>query len=74
MNQLVPKKITVAHIAKIVNEVYGSGATGTAPGQTIPLQQKLAICTLLLIMKRNKVNETTLGKVRVVSAKRTGDS
>ena len=63
LNQLIPKKITVAHIAKIVNEVYGSGATGATPGQTIPLQQKLTICTLLLLMKRNKLKEATLGKV-----------
>ena len=63
LSAMVPKNVTIAHVAKVVNEVYGSGATGATPGQTIPLQQKLTICTLLLIMKRNKVKETTIGKV-----------
>ncbi|ELT90542.1 hypothetical protein CAPTEDRAFT_148720 [Capitella teleta] len=59
----VPKKIGVAHILRIVNTVYGSKVS-SQPGQveTIPLQQKLAMCTLLMVVRQGKGKETTLGK------------
>ena len=60
--QAVPKKIGVGHILKIINEVYGSRVTVQGE-QTIPLQQKLAICTLLLLRKRGTKKQITLGKV-----------
>ena len=61
----VPKKIGVAHILRIVNEVYGNRVTVASAGQeqTIPLQQKLAMCTLLLMLKQGRGKEVTLGKV-----------
>ena len=59
------KKIGVAHIMKIINEVYGSGVSVGAASQnnTVPLQQKLAICSLLLTLNNGKAKEVPLGKV-----------
>ena len=67
MVKAVPKKIGVAHIMKTINEVYGGGAR--APGQagsaqTVPLQQKLAICALILTLNKGSSKEVALGKVR----------
>ena len=61
-----PKKVGVSQIACVVAEVYGSRmmATGGSNQPTIPLQQKLLICTLLLLLKEKKAKEVTLGKVK----------
>lgn len=63
-----PKKVGIAQIANVVSDVYGSrimaGSSGSQP--TIPLQQKLLVCTLMLIMKQGKSKEVTIGKVRVM--------
>ena len=60
----VPKRITVAHIMKTVNEVYGSKVTAsTASAGGMPLQQKLAICCLVLSLKQGKGKEVAMGKV-----------
>ena len=65
----VPKKIGVAHIMKTINEVYGGGgarASGQAgSAQTVPLQQKLAICALILTLNKGRSKEVALGKVGV---------
>ena len=61
----VLKKIGVAHILKTINEVYGAHASVQASSkQTLPLQQKLAICSLILSLKKCKSKEVVLGKVR----------
>ncbi|CAH1789591.1 unnamed protein product, partial [Owenia fusiformis] len=59
----VPKKITIAHIARVVSEVYGSKVVATPTQQTIPLQQKVLVCTLLLMLKNGKAKEIILGKL-----------
>ena len=61
----MPKKIGVAHVAKVVGEIYGSRVTAASSGgpDTVPLQQKLATCTLLLMLKNGKAKEIQVGKV-----------
>lgn len=56
------KKIGVGHISKVMSEVYGSSVQAQRSDE-IPLQQKLAVCTLLLIIKNSKFKEVPLGKV-----------
>ena len=58
----VPKKIGVVHINKVLSEVYGSGAAASQQ-ETIPLQQKLVMCSLMLLLKQGKMKEVTVGKV-----------
>ncbi|XP_025081051.1 cell division control protein 6 homolog [Pomacea canaliculata] len=56
------KKIGVGHISKVMSEVYGSSVQAQRSDE-IPLQQKLAVCTLLLIIKNSKFKEVPLGKL-----------
>lgn len=63
------RRVGVQQIQRIVNEVYGSRmkATGSCKDDqklTIPVQQELAICTLLLMLRKGKNKEISLGKVR----------
>ncbi|XP_041374929.1 cell division control protein 6 homolog [Gigantopelta aegis] len=58
----VPKKITVHHISRIMSEVYGSSVKTSSSQETIPLQQKLMLCSLLLLVKNGKTKEVGLGK------------
>ena len=58
----VPKKISVVHINKVLSDVYGSGSAASQQ-ETIPLQQKLVMCSLLLMLKQGKLKEVTVGKV-----------
>ena len=60
----ITQKVGVAQILKIINEVYGARViVQSDKPQTIPLQQMLAICTLLLMTRETKSKEVTLGKV-----------
>ena len=58
-------KVGVAHIMKIVNRTYGSVAQ-TGQQHTFPLQQKLAVCTLLLMLRTGKTKEIAVGKVNTI--------
>lgn len=61
-----PKKVGISQIASVVAEVYGSRLVA-GPGveqPTIPLQQKLLICTFLLMTKERNTKEVVLGKVK----------
>ena len=59
------QKVSVGHVAKVVSEVYGSNMSrGSSSGQeSLPLQQKVLICSLLLVLKKEKAKETTIAKV-----------
>ena len=60
-----PNKVGISQIASVVAEVYGSRLVA-GPGveqPTIPLQQKLLICTFLLMTKERNTKEVVLGKV-----------
>lgn len=50
----------------VVNDVYGSsqglGKTSDG-GEELPLHQKFAICSLLLILREGKSKDVTVGKV-----------
>lgn len=54
-----PKKVGISQIASVVAEVYGSRLVA-GPGveqPTIPLQQKLLICTFCKVCTRRKVSQ-----------------
>lgn len=56
------KKIGVMQISKVISEVYGSSSAANSQ-ESIPLQQKLIVCTLLLVVKQGKLKEVTMGKL-----------
>ena len=64
------KKIGVVQISKVLSEVYGSSSASNSQ-ESIPLQQKLIVCTLLLMVKLGKLKEVTMGKVSVPTPLKT---
>ncbi|XP_064389362.1 cell division control protein 6 homolog isoform X2 [Halichondria panicea] len=57
----LPLRITLRHVADVIAEVYGSGVS--VGETTFPLQQKLAVCTLLCMVRGRARKETSLGKL-----------
>jgi len=61
--------IDLKEIMKVVNQVYGSQVTASLGGgggdssHALPLQQKLLVASLLLMVKKGKSKEVTLGKL-----------
>nr|XP_033774774.1 cell division control protein 6 homolog [Geotrypetes seraphini]XP_033774775.1 cell division control protein 6 homolog [Geotrypetes seraphini] len=68
---LVPKKVGLPHISQVISSVYGDRMTLDSGGseQSFPLQQKLLVCTLLLLIRQSKIKEVSLGKLHEVYGK-----
>lgn len=52
----------------MLSEVYGdrmASQSSGAEGESFPLQQKLLVCCLLLLIRNGKSKEVVLGKVRL---------
>ncbi|GFR72987.1 cell division control protein 6-like protein [Elysia marginata] len=67
------KKVTLAHISQVMNDVYGGNLNKSACGDgvdsTVPLQQKLAVCSLLVLLRTGKLKEVLLGKLHEAYAR-----
>ncbi|XP_060637021.2 cell division control protein 6 homolog [Anolis sagrei] len=68
----VPKRVGLLHVSRVISEVYGdrmaaSNACGDA--DSFPLQQKILVCSLLLLAKHQKSKEVTLGKLHEAYSK-----
>ncbi|KAM4623254.1 cell division control protein 6 homolog [Discoglossus pictus] len=62
--QQIPKKVSLPHISRVLSDVYGDKmAAGGGSSETFPLQQKLMVCSLLLLTRQSKIKEVTLGKL-----------
>jgi cell division control protein 6 len=53
-------KVTIPLVARVVSEVYGSSINSC--GEGLPLQQKMAVCSFLLLTQGRKKKEVELGK------------
>uniref|UniRef100_A0A8D2LDY7 Cell division control protein n=1 Tax=Varanus komodoensis TaxID=61221 RepID=A0A8D2LDY7_VARKO len=63
---LVPKQVGLLHVSRVISDVYGDrmAAQGSCGGaDSFPLQQKILVCSLLLLTKQQKVKEVTMGKL-----------
>ena len=56
-------RVTLPLIASVISEVYTSNVTSLTVQQNFPLQQKLAVCTLLCMVKGRHNKEVSLGKL-----------
>lgn len=64
------KPVQIKEVLSVVNSVYGTSQTlGTEGDDAFPLQQKLLICAVLLIMKNDKHKGITLGRLHDVYKK-----
>ncbi|KAM4691899.1 cell division control protein 6 homolog [Rhinophrynus dorsalis] len=67
---LVPKKVSLPHISRVLSDVYGDKmVAGGGSSETFPLQQKLVVCALLLLSQQSKIKEVTLGKLHEAYSK-----
>jgi len=58
-------QVDMPQIMKVVNQVYGSQVTASlgTKGEGLPIKQKILIASLLLMVKKGKSKEVTLGKL-----------
>ncbi|ETE64850.1 Cell division control protein 6-like protein, partial [Ophiophagus hannah] len=62
----VLKRVGLCHISQVISDVYGDRmATGSSYGDasSFPLQQKILVCSLLLLAKQKNTKEVNLGKL-----------
>uniref|UniRef100_A0A8C0H7S1 Cell division control protein n=1 Tax=Chelonoidis abingdonii TaxID=106734 RepID=A0A8C0H7S1_CHEAB len=61
----VPRRVGLPHISRVISDVYGDrmalGSDGAS--DSFPLQQKILVCSLLLLARQLKAKEVTLGKL-----------
>ncbi|KAK9966404.1 hypothetical protein ABG768_003516 [Culter alburnus] len=63
-------RVSVPQVARVLSEVYGDRmASSSGDGESFPLQQKLLVCCLLLIIRNGKSREVQLGKLCEVYSK-----
>ncbi|XP_003222503.2 cell division control protein 6 homolog [Anolis carolinensis] len=68
----VPKRVGLLHVSRVISEVYGDrmAANNTCgDADSFPLQQKILVCSLLLLAKHQKSKEVTLGKLHEAYSK-----
>ncbi|XP_070586157.1 cell division control protein 6 homolog isoform X2 [Erythrolamprus reginae] len=62
----VLKRVGLCHVSQVISDVYGDRmATGNSYGDSssFPLQQKILVCSLLLLAKQQNTKEVSLGKL-----------
>ncbi|XP_031822084.1 cell division control protein 6 homolog isoform X1 [Sarcophilus harrisii] len=61
----VPKRVGLIHISQVISATYGSRMVLSQEGaqDSFPLQQKILVCSLLLLTRQLKAKEVTLGKL-----------
>ncbi|XP_072502448.1 cell division control protein 6 homolog isoform X2 [Notamacropus eugenii] len=61
---LIPKQVGLIHISQVISDIYGSRMALSQEGaqDSFPLQQKILVCSLLLLTRQLKAKEVTLGK------------
>ncbi|KAM5135205.1 cell division control protein 6 homolog [Mantella aurantiaca] len=66
----IPKKVSLPHISRVISDVYGNKmASGGGGEDCFPLQQKLVVCSLLLLTQQSKIKEVPLGKLHETYSK-----
>ncbi|XP_011523843.1 cell division control protein 6 homolog isoform X1 [Homo sapiens] len=62
---LIPKRVGLIHISQVISEVDGNRMTLSQEGaqDSFPLQQKILVCSLMLLIRQLKIKEVTLGKL-----------
>lgn len=56
--------VSLRHIASVMSEVYNPTAGNSAAQNTIPLQQKLVTCALILMTRGQAKKEVNVGKLQ----------
>ncbi|XP_064030385.1 cell division control protein 6 homolog isoform X2 [Pogoniulus pusillus] len=61
----VPRRVGLLHVSRVISEVFGDRLApgGRGAQDTFPLQQKLLLCSMLLLTRHLRTQEVTLGKL-----------
>ncbi|XP_078080227.1 cell division control protein 6 homolog [Mustelus asterias] len=58
------EKVGLLHVSQVISEVYGDRMkSSSGSDECFPLQQKLLVCSLLLLIRQSKAKEFPLGKL-----------
>lgn len=63
------EKVEIKQVMSVLNQVYGASQQLDDEDDTFPLQQKILICTILLILKHDKNKDITVGRLHAVYSK-----
>ncbi|XP_032058411.1 LOW QUALITY PROTEIN: cell division control protein 6 homolog [Aythya fuligula] len=61
-----PVRVGLPHVSRVLSEVFGdrmAAGGGRGAPDTFPLQQKVLVCSLLLLARHLRAREVTLGKL-----------
>lgn len=62
--------VEMRHVMDVLNNVYGAAQNlNEDDGDSFPLQQKITVCSLLLMLKKARNKDVTLGKLHEVYKK-----
>ncbi|XP_010725186.1 cell division control protein 6 homolog [Meleagris gallopavo] len=61
----VPKRVGLPQVSRVLSEVFGDRMAAGSPGahDAFPLQQKVLVCSLLLLARHLRTRQVTLGKL-----------
>ncbi|XP_061446295.1 cell division control protein 6 homolog isoform X2 [Rhineura floridana] len=68
----VPQRVGLVHVSRVISDVYGdrlAAGNGCGDADSFPLQQKILVCSLLLLARQQKTKEVTLGKLHEAYSK-----
>lgn len=72
---LIPKRVGLIHISQVMSEVDGNRMTLSQGAQdSFPLQQKILVCSLMLLIRQLKIKEVTLGSYMKPTVKSVANS
>lgn len=63
------KPVQIKEVLSVLNNVYGNAQNLEEEAEAIPVQQKILICALLLIIKNDKNKDITIGRLHDVYKK-----
>lgn len=61
----VDQPVDLKEVITVLNGIYGGSQNIEKEESTFPLQQKLLLCSLLLILNKGRNKDVTVGKVSV---------
>lgn len=62
-------KVQIKEVLSVLNNVYGTSQLDEGLDESFPLQQKILICTMLLIIKHDKNKDITTGRLQDIYRK-----
>ncbi|XP_072763322.1 cell division control protein 6 homolog isoform X2 [Anoplolepis gracilipes] len=65
--EVTEKPVDLKEVVTILNGVYGGTQNIDQEQDTFPLQQKLLLCSLLLILNKGRNKDVTVGRVSLIS-------